>query len=117
MSKSSKTPKKPIIDRGEIGAWNGKNSKGKIKPSENYTCVACGNKGSHFAEDCGWRDRECFKCKQPGHMMKFCPLKDEDCDDNDCNRAILLSQMTKNVSEMQFADETFDDYDEVVDAY
>ena len=41
----------------------------------NYTCIRCGSKSSHFANKCPVIKKTCLKCGKVGHLAKMCRSK------------------------------------------
>lgn len=52
--------------------YNKKNSYSTKKVPNNYVCIRCGTKASHFADKCFAMKKTCNKCNRTGHLSKVC---------------------------------------------
>ena len=74
-----------------------------------YTCIRCGQKANHWAQDCFALHKSCYKCGKVGHLSSVCRSDkskshhiDEDTeDDNQCNYVVMNKISAKNHSHNQ----------------
>ena len=111
VSKATKFKKEKIRNeaRNEEKAETNKNK----KLPKDYICVACEITGEHFVQDCKFFWRKCYKCQQPGHKGKFCPMRkkyDSDNEETNGNEKLKKQMNAVMLTNSQMKD--YDSYDD-----